>query len=74
MYDDKDTQKTKISVENTLELLYIRIRDEVPKQERRSKLDEEIRAIFGFIIYQFDYFNREKDKTAEGKDVEITFE
>jgi len=47
MYDDKDSQKTKISVENTLELLYIRIRDEVPKEERRTKLDEEIRAIFG---------------------------
>jgi len=31
MYDDKDTLKTKISVENTLELLYIRIRDEVQK-------------------------------------------
>ena len=49
MYDKEKNRKGqhRITVEDTLELLYIRIRDEVPKEMRRNRLDKEIKAIFG---------------------------
>lgn len=55
----------KITVEDTLELLYVRVRKEaeVKKTNEKYRLEEEIKVIFG-----------DEEKTVDGIEREVTFE
>lgn len=57
MFCSKAPVKYTITVEDTLELLYVRF--------GREKLDDEIHAIFGYSIHEFRIAMMRKRKTAK---------
>ena len=62
MYDK--TFKGRVTVEETLQILYVRY--------GRERLDEEIKAIFGYVIIVLNLY-RKNEKNTDGSEKEITY-